>query len=434
MRALGFTIGCALTAALMPMIAAGDAAAAPATAHPPDLGHQVLGANDGWAADGAGTTGGSAADAAHTYTVHDRAGLVAALAGGSAVPKIIYVDGTVDANDGAGAEQYRDPGYDLASYLATYDPAVWGRAPLTGPLEEARVRSQKNQAARVVLPVGANTTIAGLGRHARIVGGDLTLKNVDNVIVRNLEFQDAYDYFPAWDPTDGSTGNWNSQYDTVTLTGATHVWVDHCTFDDGARPDSTSPVYFGQRYQHHDGLLDITKVSDLVTVSWNRFTEHDKTMLIGSSDSATADNGHLRVTLHDNLFDGVFQRAPRVRYGQVHVYNNLYVAGGADYVYSWGVGVSSHLYAENNALLAAPGFDPALTVHAYGGTALHATGTELNGRPLDVLAAYNAAHPDAPLAGDVGWQPVLHGPVLPTAAVPVLVAAWAGAGRLPATG
>jgi hypothetical protein len=34
----------------------------------------------------------------------------------------------------------------------------------------------------------------------------------------------------------------------------------------------------------------------------------------------------------------------------------------------------------------------------------------------------------------VGWQPVLHGPVLPTAVVPVLVAVWAGAGRLPVTG
>ena len=43
-------------------------------------------------------------------------------------------------------------------------------------------------------------------------------------------------------------------------------------------------------------LLDITNQSDLVTVSWCRFQAHDKTMLIGSSDSKTADDGRLRVT------------------------------------------------------------------------------------------------------------------------------------------
>jgi pectate lyase len=37
-------------------------------------------------------------------------------------------------------------------------------------------------------------------------------------------------------------------------------------------------------------------------------------MLIGNSDQATEDRGHLRVTLHHNLFDDIGQRTPRVRF------------------------------------------------------------------------------------------------------------------------
>ena len=113
--------------------------------------------------------------------------------------------------------------------------------------------------------------------------------------------------------------------------------------------DAKQPHHFGVLYQVHDGLLDITNASDLVTVSWNRFRYHDKMMLIGSSDSATADRGKLRVTLHHNLFDGIGQRAPRVRFGQVHVYNNYYkIERLPTYQYSWGVGIESAIYAEDN--------------------------------------------------------------------------------------
>jgi len=52
-------------------------------------------------------------------------------------------------------------------------------------------------------------------------------------------------------------------------------------------------------------------------------------------------------------------------------------------------------------------------------------------RPVDLLAAYNAAHePD--LGADAGWTPTLRsGPVLPAPLVPLVVQALAGAGRLP---
>ena len=87
-----------------------------------------------------------------------------------------------------------------------------------------------------------------------------------------------------------------------------------------------------------------------MTVSWNRFSNHDKMMLIGSSDSgstANGDVGKLNVTIHHNLFDRLVQRMPRVRFGKVHLYNNYYVVGD-DFSYAWGVGVASQIFAENN--------------------------------------------------------------------------------------
>jgi pectate lyase len=72
--------------------------------------------------------------------------------------------------------------------------------------------------------------------------------------------------------------------------------------------------------------VDIKRGSDFITVSWNRVFNHDKSMLLGHSDSnASQDRGHLRVTYHHNWFDRSTQRHPRVRFGNpVHVYNNYY--------------------------------------------------------------------------------------------------------------
>ena len=67
--------------------------------------------------------------------------------------------------------------------------------------------------------------------------------------------------------------------------------------------------------QFHDGLLDIIRGSDLVTVSYNHFKNHDKGLLIGNSDSRADDEGKLRVTMHHNWFEDVKERSPRVRYG-----------------------------------------------------------------------------------------------------------------------
>ena len=413
------------------------------------IARHTLAPGDGWASSGTGTTGGSTADDAHVFVAHNRAELVAALGGNNATnasnatPKIIFVSGNIkgnvdDTNTPLTCADYADPAYSLDAFLATYDPAVWGRTTKpSGPLEDARVRSTKNQGARVNINIGPNTTIVGLDG-AKFTGANIIINKVDNVILRNLRLEDAADCFPAWDPTDGATGNWNSLYDLISLKGATHVWVDHSNFSDGNNTDDTQPLYFGRPFQVHDGALDITNASDLVTASWNNFFDHDKTMLIGSTNNVGADVGKLRVTLHHNRFANVGQRTPRVRFGQVDVYNNFYYATTEEsYVYSWGVGVFSSIYAENNMVLRSA--DIPLDAVAFdwrggqpGGITEVGSMTRIGTGPVTAVSfvdAYNQSFD--PDLSPTDFVPTLRAAAPdPTDQVQRLVSKGAGAGRL----
>jgi pectate lyase len=359
-------------------------------------------------------------------------------------PKIIYVDGVIDMNvdddnQPLTCEDYYRNGYTLEDFLATYDPAVWGRIPPSGPLEDARLASRNAQQDRVRIRIGSNTTIVGVDKHATIRGGWFDIRgsstvNRTNIIIRNLTFEDTYDCFPEWSPTDGELGSWNALYDSISLRNTDHVWIDHNTFVDRETADDTLPHYFGVLFQVHDGLLDITNASDFVTVSWNRFENHDKVMLIGSSDSAAADRGKLRVTLHHNLFEDTGQRTPRVRFGQVHIYNNYYnIDNPENYVYSWGVGIESAIYAQNNFFRVNPstGITPDQFIAVFRGTAIHESGTMLNApsqsgqHAIDVVAAYNAVN-DPDLSSDVGWTPALFVGLTETQDVPSDVQSGAG--------
>ncbi|WP_233160375.1 hypothetical protein [Actinophytocola xanthii] len=167
-RLLGVAALAAVAAVTATLPAAALPVASAAAGHGAPLGRQVLGPDDGWAAEGAGTTGGSAAPPGNVHVVDTRAELVAALA--APAPRIVHVRGLVDGNtDDAGRRldcaDYAADGYSLPAYLAAYDPAVWGRdTEPAGPLEDARAASAANQAARITVRVGSDTTIVGLGR------------------------------------------------------------------------------------------------------------------------------------------------------------------------------------------------------------------------------------------------------------------------------
>lgn len=420
-----------------------------------DLAREVLPEGDGWASEGAGTSGGSAAAEEDVVVVRTWQELRDALGGSSAgtqtTPRIILVEGRIEAfgfddedsalptcADFASAvtvaadETGPERPFTMAEYIEHYDPEVWGRDEPSGPLETARAEAAALQTLQVRQRVGSGVTIFGIGDDAEIVGAHLSINQVSDVIVRNVTVSDAFDCFPEWDPTDGSAGNWNSLYDNISVIGSDHVWVDQVTLDDGEHPRQDMKHVYGRPFEVHDGLLDITHSADLVTVSYSVLDNHDKTSLVGSSDSRLADVGMLRTTWHHNRWEDVGQRAPRVRFGDVDVYNNLYSLSTLDgFSYFWGVGVESSVYAEKNVFSVPAGFDPAQIVRVFGGTRLLAVDTLVDGQPVDVVAVYNdSVGGGQQLDPTARWAPVLRTQVDPVDQVEEIVRAEAGAGRL----
>ena len=201
----------------------------------------------------------------------------------------------------------------------------------------------------------------------------------------------------------------------------------HCSVDDGQRPDSATRTALGRPLQHQDGLLDITQQSSHVTVSWNHFAAHDKASLVGSSDGTLAGEGQLRVTHHHNHWDGVKERAPRVRYGQVHLFNNLHtVHDAAAFGCSIGIGHRSRILSEHNVWETPAAVRPAQLARVLKGSTFMDRGSLHSGQPLDLLQALRASS----LSTDIGWSPARVAAPDAAAEVPARACACAGAGQL----
>ncbi|GKT88916.1 pectate lyase [Colletotrichum tofieldiae] len=145
--------------------------------------------------------------------------------------------------------------------------------------------------------VASDKTIVGQ-KGSKVVGVGLYIKGVKNVILRNLAISKVKD----------------SNGDAIGIESSTNIWVDHC--------DVSSDMNSGKDY--YDGLIDITRGADFVTISNTYLHDHYKTSLIGHVDSQTSDKGKLRVTYANNYWNNVNSRNPSVRFGTVHIYNNFY--------------------------------------------------------------------------------------------------------------
>ena len=175
-----------------------------------------------------------------------------------------------------------------------------------------------------------NKTIFGLPG-AKIVTGTsdtygFLFRDCENIIVRNIAFE-------------GKGSTTNQKGDLICTENSVGIWIDHCSFTDGG-----------------DGNVDITKGSDLISVTYCKFfytslSGHTYACLIGSNDSsADTDNGKLRCTFQYVWWsDGCVERMPRVRFGKVHVVNNLY--DSKDALYCIRAGYAANIYAESNSFL-----------------------------------------------------------------------------------
>ncbi|HEY7370683.1 MAG TPA: hypothetical protein VIF57_00800 [Polyangia bacterium] len=185
--------------------------------------------------------------------------------------------------------------------------------------------------------VGSNKTIAGVC--GAELHGHVDMSGSVNVIFRNLK---VVGYNCSDSPSECKSGA-----DAITVvSGAYHIWFDHDDVSDGS-----------------DGNLDITNGSDLVTVSWTKFsystrrtdpvtgsTGHRFSNLIGAADGLAEDAGHLNITWHHNWWaDNIAERMPRSRDGKIHVVSNLFTASGNDYCTN--SGNLSSLLVENNVYI-----------------------------------------------------------------------------------
>ncbi|MFI5933827.1 polysaccharide lyase family 1 protein [Actinoplanes sp. NPDC051494] len=146
--------------------------------------------------------------------------------------------------------------------------------------------------------VSSDKTIVGVGANAGLTGAGIFIKKASNVIVRNLKISFA-----------------QAPVDLIATQKSDHIWVDHNELFNDTSHDK----------DFYDGMLDLTHATDFVTASWNYLHDHAKGSLIGHSDNnAAEDTGTLHITYSHNWFDNVASRLPRVRFGTVHLYNNLF--------------------------------------------------------------------------------------------------------------
>ncbi|MFJ4082165.1 pectinesterase family protein [Streptomyces iakyrus] len=152
------------------------------------------------------------------------------------------------------------------------------------------------------IPVASDKTIIGVSDTAEIVHGGFTLDpGTHNVVIRNLTIRDT-----------AVEGNWDckdTDYDGIRLDTAHHVWIDHIRFS-----------------RICDGQLDIRKDSEYVTVSYNQFTDNNKTFGIGWTPNVTT-----QITVDHNWFRGTKQRNPSAdNCAYAHLYNNYLSAQLSD--------------------------------------------------------------------------------------------------------
>jgi pectate lyase len=412
------------------ILAANPIVAAPAAA-PSAQANTV----SGWASQGERTTGGTGAPASNIYVVHNWAELNAALANVNSPsyaanpaaaklePKIIHMTGTIygtELGNGKLADeayykslnataakwdwnlylQSLDTAYmaDLNARVAQGDAAAIATKARISALSSAKSTLRNLQKEQIQAIVPSNTTILGVGADAKLIDGYFSINATKNIIIRNLELQAPQDLTADWNGKE-----WNARYKAISVVTGRQLWIDHCTLSDGSHFDSAEVATINgvtKEVQRHDGLLDMEDSTDYVTISYNIFKNHDKTNMVGGSgdQNGPKERDFNRLTFSNNIWEASVQRAPRARFGRIHVYNNYYKGDTAaeHYRLSYfiGMGAESKILSESNAFeITGPNADASKVVSNLNGYQFKDVGSWINGVPASdaIEAAAKAA-------------------------------------------
>ncbi len=169
-----------------------------------------------------------------------------------------------------------------------------------------------------------NLTIEGVGSSAEFFQFGIGFENCESIEVKNITFtsypEDALNFI----------GN-----DTQ-VTDNGHFWVHNNTFNPGYNAWDVT----GERDKYMgDGSVDMAIINSM-TLSYNKFNECKKTMLVGNSDSSRCMN----ISIHHNYFYKVGSRLPLCRNSNVHLYNNYF----DDCSTCSSVRANSYLFSEAN--------------------------------------------------------------------------------------
>ncbi|MDW8808658.1 pectate lyase, partial [Streptomyces scabiei] len=160
-----------------------------------------------------------------------------------------------------------------------------------------------NTAAGVIeLKQISNVTITGVGAGAVFDQLGIHIRESSNIIIQNVTVRNVK---KSGSPTSNGGDAIGMESDVR------NVWVDHATLEAS-----------GGESEGYDGLFDMKDNTQYVTLSYSILRNSGRGGLIGSSESDLS-NGH--VTFHHNLYENIDSRAPLLRGGTAHMYNNHYV-------------------------------------------------------------------------------------------------------------
>lgn len=148
-----------------------------------------------------------------------------------------------------------------------------------------------------------NVTLIGVGSGAVFDQLGIHIRESSNIVIRNVTVKNVK---KSGSPT--SNGG-----DAIGMEkNVRNVWVDH-----------VSLLASGGESEGFDGLFDMKNNTQYVTLSYSTLRNSGRGGLIGSSESDLS-NGY--VTFHHNLYENLDSRAPLLRGGIAHIYNNAYVS------------------------------------------------------------------------------------------------------------